>query len=235
MAIKSICKIEGCGKPAVGRLMCSSHYQRWQRHGDPLAGSSFRAKHGPVCVVEGCGAPERTKGYCVRHYDKMKVYGDPLSGRDADEPLRFFLDVVLKYEGNECLIWPYSGNGNGYGKITYDGKRQYVHRAVCEEIHGPAPTPEHEAAHSCGNGDGGCVNSDHLSWKTRVQNQADKLVHGTHQNGERNTQAKLTVDDVREIRALQGSMPKSKIAKRFGIHPGQVSKIHRRERWAWLE
>lgn len=189
----------------------------------------------PICKIEGCGKPHYGNGWCSKHRDRWLRHGDPLGGRDADEPLRFFLDVVLPFKSKDCLIWPYSGNGVGYGKITYQGKRQYVHRAACEQVNGPPPTPDHEAAHSCGNGKQGCVNPLHLLWKTHAQNEADKLEHGTHQNGERNKQAKLTEDDVRAIRALQGVMPQSQIAEKFNIHQMQVSRIHRRERWGWLE
>jgi hypothetical protein len=38
MASKTICKIEGCGKPSHQMGMCCGHYKRWWRHGDPLAG-----------------------------------------------------------------------------------------------------------------------------------------------------------------------------------------------------
>ncbi|ETA72337.1 MULTISPECIES: HNH endonuclease [Mesorhizobium] len=39
MADKSVCKIEGCGKGGrITRGLCSSHYHRLSRHGDPLAG-----------------------------------------------------------------------------------------------------------------------------------------------------------------------------------------------------
>lgn len=33
-----ICSIADCGKPHVARGWCIVHYQRWSRHGDPLAG-----------------------------------------------------------------------------------------------------------------------------------------------------------------------------------------------------
>lgn len=32
-----ICEIEGCGRPVKGRLWCTTHYERWRQHGDPLA------------------------------------------------------------------------------------------------------------------------------------------------------------------------------------------------------
>lgn len=33
-----VCSIEDCGKPHVAHGFCESHYRRWKRHGDPLAG-----------------------------------------------------------------------------------------------------------------------------------------------------------------------------------------------------
>ena len=35
---KATCAIEDCDRPAKCRGWCSTHYQRWWRHGDPLAG-----------------------------------------------------------------------------------------------------------------------------------------------------------------------------------------------------
>lgn len=33
-----ICSVEGCGRKSRARTFCTKHYQRWQSHGDPLAG-----------------------------------------------------------------------------------------------------------------------------------------------------------------------------------------------------
>jgi hypothetical protein len=30
-----ICSVDGCDKPVLAREWCSTHYQRWKRHGDP--------------------------------------------------------------------------------------------------------------------------------------------------------------------------------------------------------
>ena len=38
MATKSICSVDSCDKNARAFGMCDSHYRRWKRHGDPLAG-----------------------------------------------------------------------------------------------------------------------------------------------------------------------------------------------------
>ena len=38
----SICKVDGCDKP-VGKMgWCIMHHTRWYKHGDPLAGGTFR-------------------------------------------------------------------------------------------------------------------------------------------------------------------------------------------------
>ena len=33
-----VCVIEGCGGKQIARGWCPKHYQRWKKHGDPLAG-----------------------------------------------------------------------------------------------------------------------------------------------------------------------------------------------------
>lgn len=170
------------------------------------------------------------------HYNRWREHGDPLAGRTVrGELLRYFSDVVLTYEGDECLIWPFNRNPGGYGRVSIDGREQLVSRRVCEEANGPPPTPEHHAAHSCGKGHEGCCTKRHLSWKTGTENMADKLLHGTDTRGERNGASKLNAVAVREIIALKGTLVQKDIAQRYGIRVQQVSKIQRGERWGWLE
>jgi hypothetical protein len=45
------CKIEGCTNPVVAKEMCSRHYTRWQRHGDPLMVKSTQER--PPCGSPG--------------------------------------------------------------------------------------------------------------------------------------------------------------------------------------
>ncbi len=40
MANKLVCEIAGCINYQLCRGFCSKHYQRWKRHGDPLAGGT---------------------------------------------------------------------------------------------------------------------------------------------------------------------------------------------------
>jgi hypothetical protein len=191
----------------------------------------------PACSVPDCAKPVKARGWCQTHYDRWKRRGDPLAERGCaanGEPLKYFNEVVLSYEGDDCLTWPFACAA-GYGKLRRDGQLHIVSRLVCEEFHGPAPTPEHHAAHSCGKGHEGCVARAHLSWKSPKENNSDKLIHGTLIRGAQCWMAKLTEIDIREIRALKGAMLQREIASRFGIHPSTVSEIHNRKKWAWVD
>lgn len=189
-----------------------------------------------VCSIDGCGKSVVARGWCDPHYRRWLAHGHPEAGRTPEgEPMRFFRDVVLPHDDDECLTWPYGGNGAGYGSITVDRKLRLVHRMVCETIHGPAPTSKHEAAHICGNGHKQCCNPRHLQWKTPAQNAADKLVHGTHVRGERHGAHKLTKADVLRIRSMAGTVSYRRIGEIFGVSKGAVQGVLSRKNWGWLE
>jgi hypothetical protein len=163
-------------------------------------------------------------------------HGDPLGGGPTQrEPQLFYEETVLKFEGADCLIWPYARNAKGYGRVLRDGKPRIVSRRVCEEINGPPPTPEHDAAHSCGNGHLGCVTKAHISWKTPKENSADMIAHGRSQRGESHYGAKLTEAQVREIRELKGRVAQRQISEGYGISQSNVSLIQRGKSWDWLQ
>lgn len=230
MATKSLCSIPDCGKPHYGRGWCRLHYKRWYTHGD----TALKEKVLRTCQAHGCNKPYHAHGWCRLHYDRWLRTGDPLARRRPanGETQRYFEEVVLSYEEDDCLIWPFA-SARGYGKVSDGGKSVHVHRMVCEKIHGAPPTPKHETAHSCGNSL--CVNYRHLRWATHEENERDKEFHGTRNRGERNGQSKLSLKDVREIRALKGRGTQREIATRFGINQTTVGQIQRREKWAWLD
>jgi len=108
-------------------------------------------------------------------------------------------------------------------------------RYVCELANGEPPTPEHQAAHSCGNGHLACVTPGHLSWKTPKDNNADKVAHGSVNRGDRNGQAKITEEQARQIVSLKGSATQKEIGRMFGIARSTVREIHAGLIWSWLE
>lgn len=191
-----------------------------------------------TCSIEGCGLRHDAHGYCHVHYSRWRRHGDPLGGTtprgdSAGSPERFYRDVVLtdrRGPDDPCLIWPFAKNDCGYGML---GKER-VSRLACEDANGPAPTPDHEAAHGCGKGHLACVTKGHLRWATHAENMADMIAHGTQVRGEQVRNSKITEATAREIIALKGKMPVQAIGKRFGVSGGHVNNIHLRKRWAWL-
>lgn len=192
-----------------------------------------------LCSIPDCNKPaaKGRRGFCYPHYKRAWRHGDPLGGGTSPgEPARYLREVVLAYDGDECLIWPYARTLGGYGFLEIeDGTKQYVHRLACAEENGPPPSPKHEAAHKCGRGSCGCATRRHLLWKTPTENRADKLNHGTHNRGERHSLAKLTEPQVRQILALKGKMPQWRIGEMFGVCQTAVGAIHRRRNWGWLD
>jgi DNA-binding XRE family transcriptional regulator len=191
-----------------------------------------------TCSVADCSKIAVARTWCESHYYRWKKYGSPAAGKgpvkDRGSVRRYFEEVVLAYEGDECLFWPFARCA-GYGQLKIGGKNRSVNRLACEKEHGPPPTPDHEAAHSCGNGPLGCCTKRHLSWKTPKQNKADELVDGTRLRGERHNMAKLTEADVQKIRSLLGHMSQSKIAKRFGVSKKAITSINRGQTWSSLK
>jgi hypothetical protein len=186
-----------------------------------------------LCSVEGCGKPRHSKGFCPSHYERWKLHGDPSAGRTPKGSLINFVENIARpYSGDACLPWPYSRTGQGYGKLKIGNGYIVASRYVCIRAHGEPPTPQHQAAHSCGNGRLGCVNPRHLSWKTPIENDADKMRHGTINRGERNPAAKLTESQVREIRSLAGHLTRAQISEMYGICPMAISRINARKSWA---
>jgi len=236
MAEKRICAVEGCCKSVSVRGFCPAHYQRWRKYGDPTAKASPREpKPKPSCAVEDCDLPSVARGWCEKHYWRWRRNGGPLEQKHASpgEAMRWLSEVALPFDSDACLTWPFATSA-GYGRIWHDGAVTYPHRLICAAVNGPAPEGQ-ETAHLCGNGHLGCVNPAHLVWKTRADNLADRLVHGTHNRGEAHPAAKLTEGEVRSIRKLLGTIPMRAIAERFQVSVGTIGSIAYQQNWGWLE
>lgn len=185
------------------------------------------------CSIPDCDKPRYARGWCRNHYARWFRTGTPQgTGTSPGEPARFLNEVVLTYEVDECLTWPYSRDTYGYGRLP-DGS--LVHRIACEKEHGPPPSPKHETAHSCGNGHNACVARKHLRWATRAENADDKVNHGRSSRGVKNPKARLTEDQVRSIRDLAKSTTQIDLARQFGVSKQTISLILKRGAWGWLD
>lgn len=97
---------------------------------------------------------------------------------------------------------------------------KWVHRLVLEAFIGPCPE-KMECCHYDGNPRNNRL--DNLRWDTKKNNCADAIRHGRTTRGDRNARAKLTRDDVIEIRQryangeTQGAIAKSKLVSQATI------------------
>ena len=138
-----------------------------------------------------------------------------------------FIERALAHSSEDCLLWPYGLVGNGYGKVVWQGKTLRAHRLVCELVRGPAPTPMHEAAHSCGNP--ACINHKHLRWATRQENEDDKSYRPT---GEAHGCSVLKDHEVATI--FLSRLPQRKLARMFGVCQRTVTLIKHGKTWSHL-
>ncbi len=174
------CAVGGCLKEAVSRGMCSAHYHRLMRYGDP----EFVPPRKPpsICAVDGCTSQvgrSGGRGFCRKHYKRLLDHGDPLGGGTGKGDVIAFLDAAINRTEDECLIFPFARDSYGYARVNIGGNNTPAHSYVCEKVKGQKPSPLHEVLHSCGNGANGCVSGNHLSWGTRKENVADAIEHGT--------------------------------------------------------
>lgn len=185
-----------------------------------------------MCKIDGCTRPSRNRGMCRAHYTRWWRHGNPAAGRNSPGVLlQFYENTVRTFESDDCLFWPYSQR-RGYPTMRVNGQMKAVHRLICEEKHGPPPADKPMAAHSCSNGHLGCCNYRHLRWADALENAADKTAHGRPTQGESHPMARLSENDVRQIRALRSTMRTVEIAKRFGVSTSSVERIVSRKAWS---
>lgn len=140
--------------------------------------------------------------------------------------LRRFHSYVSSPTGKRgCRIWRGYLDKDGYGRIRMDGVRLHAHHVACELERGPAPTPLHQACHTCD--EPWCVEGSHLFWGTVQGNHIDAVMKGRKKPNR--VRRKLTPSDVVAIRKAGGSC--ITIGKQFGVSAMMVSKIKRRLAW----
>lgn len=131
-------------------------------------------------------------------------------------------------KSGDCWIWTGCRSQLGYGQIS--GYR--AHRVSWQLAHGMDSIPAGMfVCHKCDNPP--CVNPAHLFLGTARDNNADRARkgRGVYLRGPAHHQAvkNLDADKVRAI--LSDPRPRRAVARVFGISPGTVSRIRRKEHW----
>ncbi len=128
---------------------------------------------------------------------------------------------------------PLKPNKKGYipvhlRDIGGKGRRTHLHRLIAETFISPAPFARACVRHLDGNTSNNSV--ENLAWGTYLENENDKLGHGTHRS--RITNSKLapgTISLAREMRSKGESM--SVIAEHIGVSRPTISRLLSGKTW----
>lgn len=144
-----------------------------------------------------------------------------------------FLKNLVPHTGEGCVEYTGYRLPQGYGQVTWQGKRTLAHRLVFYLRNGYWPV---QVRHTCDNPN--CVNPQHLLAGTNQDNMHDMTSRGRQQRWDTHVCAKLTMQDVWDIRRqhIPGKnrhVPSNtlELAQRYGISERQLRAIVRHEKW----
>jgi hypothetical protein len=186
-----------------------------------------------------CGCGRRTK---------ISDRTNARHGWQKGEPLRYlkghsgyhpwpasFWERTKKCTDTGCWEWQGSMFKDGYGSVPINGHNQHVHRVAYELAYGSIPQGK-LILHRCNNRR--CCNPDHLYAGTQKENVRDCVESGRRHiaYGTLDANAKLTDDQVREIRQLYKprKVTQDYLAARYGVSRSAIGYILRGQHWKHL-
>ena len=138
---------------------------------------------------------------------------------------------------DESILAPKKDRGYLRVGLLKNGKRKLlsIHRLVAEHFI-PNPLNKPEVNHRDGNKENNHFSN--LEWVTPAENtqHAESLRLRKHRKGSECHNAKLTEEQVLEIRNLysSGKFTQEELAKRFNVYPTAIQKIVNRKNWKHL-
>lgn len=151
-----------------------------------------------------------------------------------DKIIKRFFSKTEKQE-NGCIHWTGAKNGGSYGLFCFGGRQVLAHRFSYTIRNGKDSLIKGLCiAHKCDNPI--CVNPDHLEQITLAQNIYDCVERGRSAKGNKNQNAKLYADAVRDIRKIDESDISGiyEMALKYKITPNHVINVIRRKFWSHI-
>lgn len=120
---------------------------------------------------------------------------------------------------------------SGHIGIYAEGKQYRAHRYIYQKLVGEIPDG-YVVRHTCDNPK--CINPAHLLTGTHAQNVRDRVERGRSAIGERNGRAKLTEQEVKEIKYIK-SLNNKTLSYIYGVDQKVIRKIKRGESWKHVQ
>lgn len=150
-------------------------------------------------------------------------------GMNPDEFHQWFQSKLIATPTG-CMEWSRCRFAQGYGVVRMNGKNMKAHRISLEHYLGRPIQDTMFVLHSCNNPP--CCNPEHLREGSHQENMDDKLRAGRQPRGETNGKAKLTAQQVGEIRANPNSLTQYELAELYGVKRPCIAKIQRGRNWS---
>jgi len=177
-----------------------------------------------ICSFPTCGRRSKARGLCSGHYEQQRRTKNlrPLS-RHLLTDIKFqewFWEQFHRTEG--CLVWT-KKTYQGYGRIWFDGKHTGTHRIAWVLTNGPIPD-NLRVLHHCDNPP--CGEPSHLWLGTDADNRDDCMTKNRQARGERMGSARLTAEQVLDIRAKSAAgQSQRSLAQEYEVSRGCVKWI----------
>ena len=129
---------------------------------------------------------------------------------------------IVKSEGRfcdetGCIFVDRAHDNRGYPVIKSQGVQVKIVQALA------LPPPGFHSRHLCGMQS--CINPNHIEPGTAQENSDDRILHGTLPFGDQVHNARLTNDDVREIRTAPDTVKNGTLAARFDVSKSLVQAV----------
>ena len=145
--------------------------------------------------------------------------------------LETYATLVVRDPVTGCWDWPFMCDSDGYARKYMEGKTSRLARIVLAHKLGRPIADGQLALHTCDNP--ACVNGDHLYEGNNSANMIDRSRRQRHPVGAKAARAKLTEQQVTEIKALliSGKFVRE-IEPLFPVSRAQLYRIKGGEHWA---
>lgn len=147
-----------------------------------------------------------------------------------EDAARFWSWVSIGFSG-ECWWWNGAMDERGVGQFWIQNRVIRAPQLAWSLANGQPFPSELKACHHCDNPP--CCNPAHIWPDTHQANMDDMHEKGRHPHGVTHGGAKITEQDVRDIRAAcaAGIQTQEEIGAPYGLSKWQISNIARRLQW----
>lgn len=183
-----------------------------------------------ACQVKGCERKRHSRGWCPAHYNQWHA-----TGKTPSVPFTVagrFSRYFHQGSESECWEWQSTRNRNGYGKFWLNGRTDLAHRVSYRLFHGSIPDGM-SIRHTCDNPP--CVNPSHLLTGTIKDNARDALDRNRYKRGSDNGSAKLTPEQVTEIRrGWKDGLQQVDMARHYAVSKSTIQWILNGRTWSGI-